>query len=126
MIGFDPAQVSEVLGLDDDHPPLMLVEHRPGARVTSSPRIRVPAGNSNIAFKVSVPNDPRLFGVKFYMQAYGQLSQVNAANLITTRVWPTLQGLREPPAIRCRLLSSERAWACRKHGHKPNGSRSRR
>ena len=25
MIGFDPAQVSEVLGLDDDHPPLMLV-----------------------------------------------------------------------------------------------------
>ncbi len=25
MIGFDPAQVSEVLGLDEDHPPLMLV-----------------------------------------------------------------------------------------------------
>lgn len=25
MIGFDPAQVSEVLGLDADHPPLMLV-----------------------------------------------------------------------------------------------------
>ena len=25
MIGFDPAQVSELLGLDEDHPPLMMV-----------------------------------------------------------------------------------------------------
>lgn len=25
MIGFDPAQVSEILGLDEDHPPLMIV-----------------------------------------------------------------------------------------------------
>ena len=32
MIGFDPAQVSKVLGLDEDHPPLMLVVVGKGAK----------------------------------------------------------------------------------------------
>ena len=32
LIGFDPVQVSQVIGLDDDHPPLMLVAVGKGAK----------------------------------------------------------------------------------------------
>ena len=38
MIGFDPVQVSEILGLDEDHPPLMMM---PIGKATADPHPRL-------------------------------------------------------------------------------------
>ncbi len=56
----------------------------PGCNLLASFDVVVPAGNGSLAVKVPMPTDPKLIGVKFYMQGYAIFPSANAANLILT------------------------------------------